>query len=72
MNSPNPKEYLKNNFKSDMKKFGLHKEMKNLKSFKFVLASRSQEQIPQPQNPGQKNGDLDADVQAENDELMGF
>jgi hypothetical protein len=56
MNSPNPKEYLKNNFKNDMKKFGLHKDMKNLKSFKFCLASRSQETIPL-ENPGQKGGD---------------
>ena len=39
-----------------MKKFGLHKDMKNLKSFKFCLASRSQETIPL-ENPGQKGGD---------------
>ena len=61
MNSPNPKKYLKDNFKNDMKKFGLQKDMKNLKSFKFCLASRSQEAIPQDA-PGRKSGDQDGDV----------
>ena len=55
-----------------MKKFGLHKDMKNLKSFKFCLASRSTETMPL-ENPGQRGGDEDGDVQPEpDDELMSF
>jgi hypothetical protein len=36
---------MKSNFKNEMKQAGLDKELKNLKSFKFCLASRSQETL---------------------------
>ena len=45
LNSPDPKEYLKKNFKEEMKHNGLFTDMKKLKSFKFTLMSRSQERL---------------------------
>ena len=40
-----PKRFLKVQFKKEMKKFGIKKDMKKLKSFKVALMSRSQEHI---------------------------
>ena len=45
MNSHDPKEFLKSHFKNDMKRLGLNKEMKNLKTFKVLIQSRSHETI---------------------------
>ena len=45
LKSNDPKEFMKSNFKNEMKQAGLDKELKNLKSFKFCLASRSQETL---------------------------
>ena len=45
VNSPNPKDHLKQAFKNDMKKLGFHNELKTLKNFKRCLQSRSQEQM---------------------------
>jgi hypothetical protein len=36
-NSPDPKNFVSENFKKDMKKFGLNSDMKKLKSFKMCL-----------------------------------
>ena len=41
--------------------------MKNLKSFKFCLASRSHEAIPPQENPVKKAGEEDCDVMPEPD-----
>jgi hypothetical protein len=45
MNSNDPKEFLKSNFKSAMKRLGFDKEMKSLKTFKVLIMSRSQENM---------------------------
>ena len=37
LQATDPKEFLKTNFKSDMKRFGLNTEMKKLKQFKAIL-----------------------------------
>jgi hypothetical protein len=37
VNSPNPKNHLKQAFKNDMKKLGFHNELKTLKNFKSCL-----------------------------------
>ena len=41
LKSNDPKQFLKSNFKNEMKQAGIAKEIKNLKSFKLCLASRS-------------------------------
>ena len=43
MMSSNPKEFLKVNFKTNMKKLGINSDLKKLKSFKLALMSRSYE-----------------------------
>ena len=53
-NSPDPKGFVRENFKKDMKKFGINNDMKKLKNFKMCLQSRSQETLT---HPDQKKGD---------------
>ena len=36
-NSPDPKGFVRENFKKDMKKFGINNDMKKLKNFKMCL-----------------------------------
>jgi hypothetical protein len=58
LNSPDPKQFLKNNFKDEMQQLGLAKDMKKLKSFKFCLMSRSQDNLQNTQSTAQqKAGD---------------
>lgn len=45
LQAEDPKQFLKVNFKTDMKRFGLNSEMKKLKTFKFALQSRSHEHV---------------------------
>ena len=41
LKSNDPKQFMKSNFKNEMKQAGIAKEIKNLKNFKMCLASRS-------------------------------
>ena len=45
LKSKDPKEFLKTNFKSDMKKTGLNSDFKKLKNFKLTLMSRSHDNL---------------------------
>ena len=73
LSSSDPKAVLKQNFKDEMKQYGIQNDVKVLKGFKTALLSRSQDQLNQEiSNANSVNRKKKHNFENQNDELSGI
>jgi len=73
LSSSDPKAVLKQNFKDEMKQYGIQNDVKVLKGFKTALLSRSQDQLTQEiSNANSVNRKKKLNFDNQKDELSGI